>query len=129
MDIRNINNREFFNVGLTGVSSRSTSVADSGAALPTDLAAPTPSVETEITLQTHKFTQIPSFNGIFSKKLSPNIDASTLQPKQFYRALENVRQSFEGMAQPELQALHKILQNHEENIALLKASGMALLAA
>lgn len=129
MDIRNINNKEFFNVGLTGVSNRSVSVADTGAALPTDLAAPTPSLETEITLQTSKFTQIPSFNSVFDKKLSPSIDAHTLQPKQFYQALEGALQFFAGKAQPELQALHGILHNHEENLALLKASGLALVAA
>lgn len=129
MDIRNINNKEFFNVGLTGVSSRSASVADTGAALPTDLATPTPSLETEITLQTSKFTQIPSFNSIFERRLSPSIDAHTLQPKQFYQALEGARQSLEGKAQPELEALYGILQHHEENLALLKASGLALVAA
>ncbi len=129
MAVNNINNKDYFNVGLAQISHRQASIADSGATLPSDLSSPNPALETEISLKINKFTQIRSFDTVLSKKLSPEgaIDPSSLLPNHFYNSLHSLLDTFEGKSQPELSALHAVLKKNADNVDELRTRYLSLL--
>ena len=127
MAVNNINNKDYFNVGLAQISHRQASVADTGAVLPTDLSSPNPALETEISLKINKFTQIRSFDDIVNKQLNPKVDPTSLLPTHFYNSLHSLLNTFEGKTEPELSALHTVLKKNADNVDELRTRYLSLL--
>lgn len=127
MAVNNINNKDYFNVGLAQISYRQASIADSGATLPSDLSSPNPALETEISLKINQFTQIRSFDTVLSKEVSPEVDPSSLLPNQFYNSLHSLLGATTGHSQPEVSALHALLQKNADNVDELRTRYLSLL--